>query len=207
MMSRTGVPSVRSCPERRSVSPTTWSVRGKGELAELWGCERRAKHQSGWRRGSALRASSRRTRERPMGLGRCGVRHAKTPVGAPSSRGGRTFALTAAPPFRSNTQRSHTCEKALSPSAACAGLVPQRRRRRARADGATLGWRGVPFFSAKQLSIHPIGDMGHAPSTAAADDMFGVRRLPYLAGPVRFDRFALVSNPDPWSGCRSEHGR
>ena len=35
------------------------------------------------------------TSERPSGQGRCGVRHAKSPVASPQSRGGCTLALTA----------------------------------------------------------------------------------------------------------------
>ena len=92
-----------------------------------------------------------------MGLGRCGVRVAKRPCTPPSRRGGCTSALIALFPLSWKTKSTHTCEKAVRPCSACSGDDPKSTSSRARDVGATLPWRGVPFFSRKQDWRYPIG--------------------------------------------------
>ena len=70
-----------------------------------------------------------------------------------------TFDLVAAFPLRWKTKTIQTCEKASSPSSACAALRPLVKfsLRVAAEEGHTQPCRGVPFFSTKIVCSRPMG--------------------------------------------------
>lgn len=105
-----------------------------------------------------------------MLFGRCGVRVAKSPTFAPSSRGGCTLDLAAALPFWSKMKSSQTCEKWERPSSECTALrpAPSLSVSVAVLEGQTQPCRGVPFFSMKHVRTSPMGTPLHGRSAPGA---------------------------------------
>ena len=126
MISRIGVPSIKSAPETSSTCPSV----------------------------SSRRIPSSRTAESPIGFGRNGERVANTPMRVfPPRRGGRTVGDQLARTASENSQMSQICEKPSIPRSASGLRYSGSKTSSAFSSSTSPLWRGMPNLEGKSLRM------------------------------------------------------
>ena len=129
-MSNTGVPSMRSAPDRHRTGPSF----------------------------ASCRTPVRTTQDMPSGFGRNGERVANTPRRVlPPRRGGRTVGAHEARRLAENSQMSHRRSKPSMPRRASGLRNSGVKISSERSSGTTPLWRGMPNFPGNSLCTCAMG--------------------------------------------------